>query len=466
MEARLVEFTQILRQNGIRAGPSEVADAARAAEVVGLEDRAWLHAALKACLCKRGGDAAAFDRLFTLFFSGAAATIENLETSIVAQLAEEGLLTPDDRAKVATTVNRLFNQLDAITQALLRGDRAALARILLEAALRLDFSRLQTPLQQGFYSRRLLTAAGGSKVQTDLKAIESELLRRGVSIEGLEIVSKRLAEALRRLEEAARRQVAREVQMRIRRTGGEWLADRPFATLTREEIQRTQTAVRRLAERLKSRLVRRQKNRRNGQLHVRRTLRKNLAWGGVPARLAFRSRRPERPDVIVLCDVSDSVRNVSRMMLLFVHTLQERFNRVRSFVFVSDIGEVTEHFRDADVGQAIDVAFAAKAINVNANSNYGRALSTFARDHVGAVTRRTTVLVIGDGRNNYNAPNLWALKDVKRKAKRLVWICPEDRRSWGLGDSEMHHYARVCDRVATVQTLSDLQRVAEELVPR
>src|SRR5690606_12186573 len=133
------------------------------------------------------------------------------------------------------------------------------------------------------------------------------------------------------------------------------LAERSFQELSREELERTNLAVRRLAEKLKARLVRRERDRRRGALHVRRTLRRNMGIGGVPARLVFRSRRPQRPDVVVLCDVSDSVRNVSRLMLLFVHTLQARFARVRSFAFVSDVGEITEHFKDVDAARAVDL---------------------------------------------------------------------------------------------------------------
>ena len=138
--------------------------------------------------------------------------------------------------------------------------------------------------------------------------------------------------------------------------------------------------------------------------------------------------------------------------------------RVRSFVFVSDIGEVTEYFRDADPEQAVDLATAGKAISIYANSNYGHALSAFARDHLASISRRTTVMVIGDGRNNYNPANAWVLEDLRRKCKRLLWICPEDRRSWGFGDSEMHAYARPCDHVDVVQNLRQLRKAVDGIL--
>jgi uncharacterized protein with von Willebrand factor type A (vWA) domain len=179
----------------------------------------------------------------------------------------------------------------------------------------------------------------------------------------------------------------------------------------------------------------------------------------------FRRRRPQRPELVVLCDVSESVRNASRMMLLFMHSLQSLFARVRSFVFVSDLGEVTELFRQASAEEAVDLATAGRAVSLQSNSNYGRVLATFSREQLGSVTRRTTVMVIGDGRNNYNPPSDWALEELKRRCRRLIWICPEDRRSWGFGDSEMSRYERHCHQVEVVQTLDDLARLADRLVP-
>jgi uncharacterized protein with von Willebrand factor type A (vWA) domain len=220
-----------------------------------------------------------------------------------------------------------------------------------------------------------------------------------------------------------------------------------------------------LAEKLKSRLTRRQRARRKGTLNARRTLRRNLTWGGVPMIPVFRDRRPQRPEVVVLCDVSESVRNASRMMLLFTYTLQALFGRVRSFVFVSDVGEVTDCFQQAEVDEALDLAISGRAISRQSNSNYGRAFASFARDHLGSVNRRTTVMVIGDGRNNYNPANAWVLGEIKARCKRLLWICSEEPRSFGLGDSEMLAYSKYCHQVVTVQSLADLAGVAEQLIP-
>ncbi len=463
MEARIAEFAGLLRHNGLRVGPGEIADAARAAALIGVDDRESFRSALRSCLVKSAPEVSTFDRVFEVYFSGAARLFEEIDRSLARAITEAGFLSGDELAMVLATLEQLAGEMSPLARAALEGDRALLAQIFAGAALNVDFAGLESRLQQGFYTRRLLDAAALPVAERDLGEVEAALKARGLSARGLELVGRELASALRRVEQAARARVEREVRGRTRTR--ELLQDRPFAELNPEELQRTATAVRRLAERLKARVVRRERARRRGALNPRRTLRKNLSWGGVPARLVFKARRPHRPDVVVLCDVSDSVRNVSRMMLLFVHTLQSLFSRVRTFLFVSDIGEATEYFRTVDAQGALDRALAGKVVNVYANSNYGRVLSTFARDHLGLVRRRTTVLLIGDGRNNYLPAHAWALEAIRVKARRLIWICPEERRAWGMGDSQMPCYERSCQRVAVVQSLSDLMQVADVLLP-
>ena len=467
VEARIVEFARLLRQNGVRVSPAEAVDAVRAASLAGVADRETFRAALRATMVKRGADAAAFDRLFSLYFSGLARIVEALERSVLRDLEESGILEGDELTMAAMTLSRLAPRLSPLARAALEGDAALLARLLRGAALTLDFSGLEASTQLGFYGRRLLSGAGGATLAADLERFPRALRDAGLDPARLEMVSERVRRALSTVEDAARRYADLERGARAERRREGALAERGFATLSRDEVARTEQAVRRLAERLRDRLARRERSRRRGTLNVRRTLRRNLAWEGIPARLVFRARHRARPDVVVLCDVSDSVRHVSRLMLLFVHTPQSLFSHVRSFVFVSDLGEVTDAFRsERDVARAVDLATTGRAVSLAGNSNYGRALVSFHRRYMGAVTSRTTFIVIGDGRSNYLAPESWVLKEIRRRARRVLWICPEERWAWGSGDSEMPLYAAQVDRVATATRLSDLEKIAEALLPR
>lgn len=455
----------MLRQNGLKVAVSEARDAVQALAEVGVEELSLTRATLKATLCKRAQDVATFDKAFDFFFAGASRTLEAIEKALLQRIEEEGLVEGDELKMITFMLERLAGQLSPLTQAALAGDRGKLAQLFRQASLQLDFSRIQNALQTGFYSRRLLTAAGAEGMRGDLAAIEAELKARGLEDKTIEVVSKHLSTALRKVEEAARQEVQRQANARLKKASAS-VEDKPLHTLSRQEVDVAQRAVRHLAEKLKARLIRRQRSKKRGQLNPRRTLRKNLTAGGVPMVPQFRARRPQRPDVIVLCDVSDSVRNASRLMLLFTWSLQSLFTRVRSFIFVSELGEVTKHFKDAKPEDALEAALGGDVISLSSNSNYGNALATFVKSYLGAVSRKTTVFVIGDGRNNFNAANAWALEDLKRKAKRVVWICTEPKANWGFGDSEMRTYAKAVSQVVTVLSLGDLEKIAPQLVPR
>jgi uncharacterized protein with von Willebrand factor type A (vWA) domain len=242
------------------------------------------------------------------------------------------------------------------------------------------------------------------------------------------------------------------------------LAEKSFYYLSEEEIRRMKEAVAKLAERLKNVVSIRRRQAKRGKFDLKDTLRKNLQYGGVPFKIQFDRRIRDKPQVIVLCDVSDSVRNVSRFMLQFVYSLQDLYSRVRSFIFVSEIGEVTRLFEEQDINEAIEEALTGGIINVFAHSDFGRAFRSFHRDYLGAVNNKTTVIVLGDARNNYNLPHEWVLKDVGQRAKQLIWLNPENRLTWGFGDSEMDRYLPYCDIVEECRNLNQLYRVIDHLV--
>jgi uncharacterized protein with von Willebrand factor type A (vWA) domain len=223
--------------------------------------------------------------------------------------------------------------------------------------------------------------------------------------------------------------------------------------------------VTQLARRFKNLLSLRRKKAHRGRFDVKDTLRKNLQYGGVPFEIQLDRRKREKPQVIVLCDISDSVLNASRFMLQFVYSLQELYSKVRSFVFVRDVGEVTRLFEENEIQTAIEMALKGEVIDVYCHSNFGRAFEMFYKEHLSAVTSKTSFLVIGDGRNNYNRPNDWVLKEIQQKAKQLVWLNPESRLTWGFGDSEMARYVPYCDVVEECRNIEQLYKVIDRIVP-
>jgi hypothetical protein len=176
--------------------------------------------------------------------------------------------------------------------------------------------------------------------------------------------------------------------------------------------------------------------------------------------------RDEKPRLVVICDVSLSVRNTARFMLHLLYNLQSRFGQVRTFAFVSDLVEVSGCFAQQGIDEAISTIFNGGLLDTEVDSNYGHALSQFHRRYLGAVTRQTTVIILGDGRGNRHPPQVWALEDIRRRAKQLIWLSPESRPSWSLGSCDMPLYEPVCHHTEVVRNLQQLGRVTEDLLRR
>jgi len=461
----VLEFGRLLRRNGLTISPAEVADAVSAASLVGVDTPGALRGALAATLVKRSADLPVFRAAFELHFSGLGRVLAAAERSLVEALRSSGLLEGDELEMVIRRLEAAAAAFGPLGQLAVAGDRAGLLRLLRTAALRIDFSLLAAA-RGGFAAHRLLDAAGGEALAEERAAAEAALRGAGLAAPVLDALTGALRAAFAGVEAAAGAWAEAELAARSRPRDPGALPAPGAAPPEGAELERIEAAVRRLASRLRDRLVRRERGRR-GALAVRATLRRNLGHDGVPAELVFRRRRPERPDLVVLCDVSDSMRQVTRLMLLFLAGLQTGVRRVRTFLFVDSLGEVTGLLQGRpDAGWAVDLALAARAVPLSGNSAYGRVLRAFHRDHLAAVTRRTTLLVIGDGRTNFAPPEAWVLAELRRRARRVLWICPEGRARWGQGDSEMARYAVHCDRVATVERLADLEGLADALVPR
>ena len=466
MEAKLVEFTGLLRRNGVRVSLAETMDAFRALDTVGLGDRETVRAALRATAVKRAVDLPTFERLFELFFSGLGEAIREVTAATQAALG----LDPEDFQGFLEELERLLKEqgieLSPLAAALLRADSGRLEQMLREAARQAQLGEIEHGFQEGRFTHALAGALGLGDLGAEL-----EQLRRGLAGSAPETarrLDEYLARRLRDLQDLmkalVRQELDRQDVQRQDRQGLQSLAEKSFFYLTEEEIRRMDEAVTRLAQRLKNVVAVRRRRAKRGRFDSSETLRHNLQYGGVPFRIVFDRKRKDKPQVMVLCDVSDSVRNVSRFMLQFVYALQDLYSKVRSFIFVAEIGEVTQLFTEYDANQALDTALHGNLINVYAHSDFGRAFKSFHRDHLAAVNKRTTVIVLGDARNNYNLPHEWVMKDIQQRAKQVIWLNPENRMTWGFGDSEMDRYAPFCTIVEECRNLNQLYRVIDRLV--
>jgi len=225
-----------------------------------------------------------------------------------------------------------------------------------------------------------------------------------------------------------------------------------------------EAAVRRLGRQLHGARTRRLRRARTGRVDVAHTLRRNMAYEGVPFDPVLRRRREGRPRLVVLCDVSLSTRNLARFWLQLVFELQSLFSRVRTFAFVADVVEVTQLLEERGLAGGVEALFDGNLIDVDENSDFGQAAEQFRTGLLGAVNRRTTVVVLGDGRNNGRPPNEGALEEIARHAKRLLWMTPEPRWGWSLGSCDMARYEPIYDAVEVVRSVEDLGGFADRLL--
>jgi uncharacterized protein with von Willebrand factor type A (vWA) domain len=467
---RLEAFCVLLRKNHVRVSVSEVVDAVTAVRAVGLDSAADLRAALAATLVKRPSDRSTFEELFTLYFLRGGDLARGLEGTPLAELLAGMGLDEDDVERLLAALADQAASLSAVARAGLgvgSGDVVGLLRMSGAGGGSGGGQRIVSPLHIGYHTHRLLEQLGLGAAEKELQKILARLGRE-LGEQAAAALAKVVQQNLAGLRQAVRRHVQDEFERENRDLLADLrlrtLAEKPFSSLREDDIRKLRVEVNRLARKLRTQVSYRPKVQRRGRLDVRRTLRRSLVSGGVPFELKRRQRRKDRPRLVILCDISDSVRHVSRFMLELVYTLQELFARVRSFVFVSDLGESTQLFAQHEIDRAVELAGNGAVIPVQANSNYGRALEIFATRHIDAVTSRTTVMVIGDARNNYNPPNAERLAEVRRRAKRVLWLNPELPGAWGFGDSAMREYEPHVTRTVVAYNLESLRKVIDDLV--
>ena len=471
MQKKIIEFTNLLRKSGIRVSVAEGIDAFNALDELSLDDREVFQDALRAAMVKRGDEIPTFDELFGLFWSGFYDNLKGAFSDMEGDLGEMGIDLEQLLSQLAEMMQNMEGDLDLgeLAQALLTQNLSELENMIRAAAEEAGTGRIENMLQVGFFSRRTTEQLGLEGAQQDLEALAERMRAMGMGEEGIQ----QMQELIRKLMETVRRTVRnfteRELQQQnhnyMEKFRREMLTEKSFYHLTEDEIQRMREVVTRLAQRIKNILSIRKKRLKRGKLDLHQTLRRNMARGGIPFEVVYKTRRKDRPKLVIMCDVSSSVANVSRFMLQFMYSLQEAFTKIRCYVFVAELGEVTDVFNDKEVNSAVEKALdGGDVINVYTRSNFGFAFHEFWKNHLSAIDKKTTVIILGDARNNYNDAKAWCIRDIQNKAKSLVWLNPESPSAWGFGDSVMDKYMPYCDVVEECRNLRQLSKVVDQIV--
>jgi hypothetical protein len=440
-----------VRREGVRVPTSVAIDAARAARVVGFEDRETFRAALACVIAKSARERRAFDRAFDDFFAA------RIRGTLAQRLAAEGF-SADEIDALDAALRDLANAENL--HVFLEGG-SELSRVLALAGMQRTLASLAGPMQRGFYAHRALERAGATSARKALGALRAAL--RDALGERGDALCDALAREVDASEDVVRARVdAQAAREEIPRSGS--IEQRALASLDPRELDEARRAVRAFAARLRGAARVRKKRARRGRIDPHATLRRAMRTFGVPMSPAHVRRRRDKPRLVLLCDVSDSVRDVAGLLLELVVSTHELFESTRSFVFVGDVGEATALFRREGPEAAIAAAHGGAIVPVTGNSNYGRAFEAFVARFRDAVDRRTTVVVLGDGRTNYQASGEEALARIRARAKRVIWICPEGRERWAEGDSAMTRYAEICNEVLEARTARELETAARRLV--
>jgi hypothetical protein len=436
----------------------------RAVEAIEIGDRVALRETLRATLIKNQRHERAFDTAFDVYFS----MVPRPEVT-PPDGDTRAELPPSERSEGADHAPfDLDALLDDLLQALAGLDEEAMRRGARAAVDELAGMEPGRPVGGTYYLYRTLR-------RLDLADLEQRLMDALMADEDLSDFDQRL---LREEVEARLEQLRQEIEAEIRRRlvddrGRDAVArtlrrplieDIDLMHATTRDLQEMEAAIGPLTRKLAARLARRRRKR-AGRLDFRRTMRKSLATGGVPAEPQFRHPRPHRPEVWLLCDISGSMATFSRFTLQFTHAMATHFSKLRSFAFVDTIDEVTDFFgAGVDFGSALQrVTTEAEVVWLDGHSDYGNSLETFNTRYGRQLTPRTTVIITGDARNNYRPPRDKVLGDIAASARALVWLNPEPKAYWDTGDSAMSHYATHCTSVHEVRTLRQLEDFIEEL---
>lgn len=457
MDKRTVDFIRCLRVAGVRISLAESQDALRAMDEIGVYERDAFREALHATLIKEHQDDQYFNYFFPLFFGN--------QTPPMTDMTQE--LTPEQVQMLRDALQSLMGSNEALRdlmQQIMEG-RPFSQEQLDQMAQQSGMQNADSMFQESWFNRRMQRQAQLDQLRDLLEQLLEQLRQSGMSEEALQ----EIREMIEANAEALSEQIANYVGSSIAENMADHepepqqdVLDLDFQYLTPEEAERVREEIRRLAAKLRARAALRQKRNKDGTIDPKRTIRHNLRYGGVPMELQHRIRHV-KPRVAAICDLSGSMRYMSEFALTLTYMLHDVIAKTRSFIFIHDMVEVSHHFN----AERPDIAVA-NVLRENPRGYYstdlGRSLATFDNNYLDAIDSKTTIILVGDGRNNYNNPRVDLLEAFQRRGRRLIWFCPEPPYQWGTGDSDMHLYAPKSDGVYLVRNLRELAQAVDDIL--
>jgi hypothetical protein len=441
MEQRIVDFIAGLRAAGVRVSIAESADAFRAVEALGVQERETFRIALRSTLVKEPQDVPAFEQLFPLYF-GADAPPPMFNS------ADE--LASDEMDLLAEAIRQFTGRLREMLVRLLKGQQLS-PEELDQLGQLVGLRQADHPALSQWMTQRMQRALGMPQVRAALQELWQTLDQLGMNRQTLERLQQLVQANMDAMQEQMQRfagaSIARNMAEEGRPQAGPDLMHRPFRYLSDAEADELRKQMRRLAAQLRSRLALRHKRGKTGALDAKATIRANQRYGGVPVEMRYKQRHL-KPKLALICDVSTSMRHCAEFMLTLIYELQDQVGRA---------------FAELPTQQAVEEVLTRLPPGYY-STDLGHSLATFNRRFMDAIDRRTTVIMLGDGRNNYNDPRLDLLQEIRRRSRRIIWLNPEPPTMWGAGDSDMVAYLPHVDAAFEVGNLAQLTAAVDRLL--
>lgn len=429
------DFAEVLKKAGIHISIIEIMDMMSAVPLIPFSQKEMFKQTLSTTLVKDYTDIPVFNQCFEQFFEKKKGG-DSLLDIYLSHSSDDVLFTDDERSMIQSLVD---NFLDAHPQSFFKKSPEYLTKIMIEE---LHSAEAGGAVGLSLFNRRSEFSSGGAddSVPQELSPAIFEFLTGMLRRRMLE---KNLGSSIKDRED--------------------YLLNRNIYQLKPDEIKEMRELIKRFGQKMKNRISLRKKRVKRGSIDIKKTLRRNLQYGGVPFTIFKKDRKIDRPQLAVMCDISSSVSQYSRFMLLLTYTLQSLFAKVRSFAFISNLVEITHLFREMDPERAVNSIFNDTDFTYGWGSNYGNSFDNFIQNHSDALTRKTSVLILGDARNNNQDPGLESFIKIKERSRNIYWLNPDRQHLWNWSDSIANVYIPHCTEMREVKNFLDLSNFIDTL---
>src|SRR4026207_1377863 len=456
METRILQLIAALRASGVRVSLAESAEAFSAVDLMGIQHREHFRLSLRSTLIKDVRDLPIFDKLFPLFFG-------NGEPPLMGGNPTDDM-TPEEAQMLADALRQFAQSLRQRMQRLMNGEQLS-RQELEQLGQMVGLNQMDDLRYQEWMAQRMMRALAFPEVREALRELMEQLQQMGMTKERIEEIREQIQQNMQGLEQQIKQfageRIAENLSEQPPSESTDNLMNRPFQALSDDEKKVLQREVKRLAAALRTRIALRQKRAKTGQLDPKSTIRSNLKYHGVPMEIKYRDRI-RKPKIVVICDVSTSMRFCSELMLAFLFALQGQIRKTHAFAFIDHLESISEDFNGSEADRAI-TSVLWRMPSGHYNTDLGWSLNDFQNEYMDTLNSGTTLIIVGDGRNNYYDPRLDIFSTMTRRAARTIWLNPEPPHLWH-GDSDMPKYASLCTNVLKVSNMRELASAVDALL--